>query len=52
MGAGLRACAKALDKPPNPNNGAPVPDPTKFVDLSTYHSLIYSLENAIYLYLP
>jgi hypothetical protein len=28
MGAGLRASAKALEVPPGPTVGAPVPDPT------------------------
>lgn len=28
MGAGLRASAKVLEVPPDPNVGAPVPDPT------------------------
>ncbi len=28
MGAGLRAMAKAMDYPPDPNAGAPVLDPT------------------------
>jgi hypothetical protein len=35
MAAGLRASAKALEQPPEPTVGAPVPDPTDERDVET-----------------